>query len=559
MNRTLTFLLLSAFTGWAAIIPADRLGLWVPGQTVGVSGGIPTVFAGTNTITADGTGATDAAVAIATAVALADSNTVCYLPPGRYRLDEVVSMRPGRVLRGAGTNTVLMPVSTPAIRGYPFNVSDTYSATAAIITGYEKGSSNLLIGAELDAAIYAGGVGYLWQSNASYVSKTSGAQDLQQQMVKVVSITGSNIVIWPPVTWNMSNSLAPRFKAAPDAAHWERIGIEDMLIDMSQTTDGNAAPWGAGLTRCKNSWIKGVQVTNFISVGFYFLNDLFCEARTCFANTARATGPNHAGFQLYTTSGNLVVDSIGYRTFPGYEHMGLNSANAVLYSVFVEVDGGSGLIGGALYANHDAHPHMCLFEGNKVDVFQSDGADGSSSDMTLLRNWFTGTNSVLNQYRRGIDLRKRQYYYNIVGNLVGAPGVTWTYTNNLVFNDYAPAFCYSFGYGGIGAYDSTDLDHEVFSTAILLKNYDYANNAVPAAQESAETLPDSYAYAAKPSWWDSSPWPPYGPAVTTNRIPAETRLFGLNGGDTPVPPDPPLPSTNTATIRGTIKGTYLKQ
>ena len=409
MTRTLSILLLCSLPAMADIIPADRLGLWVPGHTVGVAGGVPTVFSGTNTITADTTGSTDAAVAIATAIALADSNTVCYLPPGRYRLDEVISMRPGRVLRGAGTNTVLVPVNSPAVRGYPFNVSDTYSATAPIISGYSKGSSNLLIGAELDTATYAGGVGYLWQSNASYVSKTSGAQDLQQQRVRIISITGSNVVIWPPVTWNMSNSLAPRFKASPVAAHWERMGVEDLLIDMSQTTDGNAAPWGAGFVRCKNSWFKNVQVTNFISVGFYFENTLFCEARTCFANKARATGPNHAGYQLYYCSGHLVVDSIGYQAFPCYESMGLNSANAALYNLFIEVDGGSGLIGGALFANHDAHPHMCLFEGNKVDIFQSDGADGSSSDMTLLRNWFTGTNSVLNQYRRGIDLRKRQY------------------------------------------------------------------------------------------------------------------------------------------------------
>src|SRR5262245_47417508 len=66
---------------------------------------------------------------------------------------------------------------------------------------------------------------------------------------------------------------------------------------------------------------------------------------------------------------------------------------------------------------------MLLFEGNVAAGFQNDGYHGSTSHITLFRNWFSGQHSEARRTGniKTLDLTRFSYYHNVVGNVLGFP------------------------------------------------------------------------------------------------------------------------------------------
>ena len=194
-------------------------------------------------------------------------------------------------------------------------------------------------------------------------------------------------------------------------------------------------------------------------------------------------------------------------------------------------------------SSHGAHPIMSLWEGNMAEQFQADGYHGSSSHQTLFRNQIHGLNPVNTQNRKMIDLCRANYYFNVVGNVLGDS--SWTPTAyeqsgsmegviyrlgypNMGNDDYVAAVPWPSIYGLIYP------DARVKSTLLRHGNYDYYNHATvwdPAI--STRTIPDSLIYSSKPSYFGSLPWPPIGPDVPgyVSDIPAKTRwnAYAISG------------------------------
>src|SRR6185369_10284641 len=81
-----------------------------------------------------------------------------------------------------------------------------------------------------------------------------------------------------------------------------------------------------------------------------------------------------------------------------------------------------------LSANHGDHPMMNLWEGNIGNELQTDNFWGSSSHQTFFRNNFTGTDPGVTANRKAFALDSQSLSNNIVGNVLGSPGMVWVFT-----------------------------------------------------------------------------------------------------------------------------------
>lgn len=90
------------------------------------------------------------------------------------------------------------------------------------------------------------------------------------------------------------------------------------------------------------------------------------------------------------------------------------------------------------------------------------------------------------------------------------------------------------GGSGPGPDDFQEMDLDVFNTALLKGNYNYATASIPSAESlSGDTLPDSLYRASKPDWFGSLAWPAFNAAApgtpAYTQIPAGYRY--VNGMD----------------------------
>ena len=117
---------------------------------------------------------------------------------------------------------------------------------------------------------------------------------------------------------------------------------------------------------------------------------------------------------------------------------------------------------------------------------------------------------------QAIMLYEWNYYNSAIGNVLGYSGYTGIYQAD------------TSAMGTPGIYRVSSSDAKTSSTLIREGNYDFVNNAL-VWSAGAKDIPDSLYLTAKPSWWDSSPWPPFTPErggfnpANINKIPAQTR------------------------------------
>lgn len=179
-------------------------------------------------------------------------------------------------------------------------------------------------------------------------------------------------------------------------------------------------------------------------------------------------------------------------------------------------------------------------------MFGADGYYGGAAWATALRNYFLGYNPNGNVSGNAVQLKRMNYYYNMVGNVLGS-----TSQNPTVYDTGCNVpNIYELGYPNTGNCDTVAFDgftvpggypdSKVASTLMRWGNYDYFNHAtrfvsseIPSGVSvpSDQIIPNSYYYASTPAWWSAGiPWPPIGPDVTggngdtsghVNKIPAQ--------------------------------------
>jgi len=128
-------------------------------------------------------------------------------------------------------------------------------------------------------------------------------------------------------------------------------------------------------------------------------------------------------------------------------------------------------------------------------------------------------------------------YYNIVGNVLGTTGYETIYEIIGNFTYTGSKSIYRLGFIDAGDADAAGNDSQVKSTLLRHGNWDSVTNGVVWDPNIADhVIPDSLYLKAKPSWFGTLAFPPYGPDLTpmTGQIPAEVRY--KQGSTRPKPP-----------------------
>jgi hypothetical protein len=552
---------------WSGILAPSRAVDW---SKAGVENGIPNRAAIYTTLNPGAP-----ADQINAAITACPAGKVVYLSEGTYNLSSGIVMKSDVTLRGAGANKTFLVFSgtNACFGGYSvvcftaenhvwggdadalpggsnaatWTAGFTQGATQITLTNV--GSSGLTVGQYiiLDQANLAADNGELFVcDNTNYPCSLEGGnggrvmngiQHGQTQVVKITAINGSTYTITPGLyapNWNGTLSTG---------AWWVRMiqlaGIEDLSVNH----DGAAGEInGIFLYGAINCWVKGVRSVNSNRDHVQLCVSAHNTVTDCYFYGTQHGLTQSYGVEIYLGSDNCVVNNIfQHVTAPQMLQLGCGNVEAYNFSINDFENASADFLYGSA-TDHNEGNEYDLFEGNDGSMFGADLFHGTGGMNTLFRNRFTGWEAGKKNNLIPVRLDSYKRYCNIVGNVLGTPGITTKYQTAA---PYGSGSVYSLGNGNSNGTVSIPADPLVPATTLRWGNYDVVNdsarweasevpggiakyaNPVPANR----TLPASFFLSAKPGWWPSGiAWPPIGPDVTggnisnlaghANRIPA---------------------------------------
>lgn len=566
----------------AEIIPADRRTDWIPGVTVGVPGGIPDRKDIGVTVDAAkyGTGSVDASDTIGAAIDACPSGKVVFIPAGTYRLDNRVYRVPkGNItIRGAGMGKTILKANSKA-QVLLLGTSDWPKPKAgiAIMGGAAKGNTVLKVA---DAStITVGNLVKVVQDNPPYVivgAQPTADTKVMSAVFRVVERTATTVTVTPPlpIDFTLSPMLVP-YKIPPLV----NTGVEDLTIDCNSMS-------GFGITfeQSWGCWIKNVEITKSTSRQMFLVCFVSGEIRHCYTHDVVGGGPNHEGIDLYEDGCfNLIEDNVAYDGgFPGIilgDSKGGCAGNVIAYNFAYNANVGAGTMAGMdISVSHGPHNMMNLVEGNIAGGMGSDGYFGSTSHITVARNWFTATHPTAKENLIAVNVGRWNTYFNMVGNVLGTSSFSAGLLQPEIPFGYQTPVIYKLGFPNMGnnGFSETwgpstppdytaqaanqpgsnshgergrslqELDLNVKNTMIRHGNYDYLNLAIAWDGAIADhTIPNSYFRTSKPAFFGDLAWPPFDPASPPGvfndsnlcKIPAGYRF--VHGADPVGTPSPP--------------------
>lgn len=385
------------------------------------------------------------------------------------------------------------------------------------------------------------------------------------------SCSGTNVAVTidPPLeepNWNSSLSPQAWWATYPS----RNVGVQFGNVDDTNTgcTGGNSM--GVGFFNVVNGWAIGMGDVNecLAHVAAYYANRLTVENGYWFL--ARYSTSESYGFSGYVTDDSLIQNNIS-QAIAGAVILQEGSVGNVIFGNF-EINGyyqSSGYV--ISWANtHGIGNDLNLFEENIGSRFGIDAIHGTGNMNAFDRNLATATNvvcwisgpqsnpPVLSDYlgaswgtcTNGLQAVQNDSFHrfnNWLGNVLGTTGINTAYQNTMgavysigqgytdgVTNVTVPAdstvaqTMFRWGNcdptnGGAGGTPFTSCQFnssEVPTTGTLATSQQPYAQTVPGSH----TLPASFYYTSRPTWWPASkPWPAIGPDVTGGNI------SGVNG------------------------------
>lgn len=558
MDRKLSILVIVVVFGFPGYIRAQSAsGVIAPSRMIdwsgaGVQGGIPNR---TSICTTLSPGAS--ASQINSAIASCPSNGVVYLNAGTYNLSSGIDFggHSNVTLRGAGPDkTFLVFTGDTACNGLGADVciegSNSWQGgpqnTANWTSGYSQGTtqitlsntSNLHPGSSfivLDQLDDSSDNGNVFVCSAQGVCSTQGSggagrsNRAQQQLVTVTAINGSTVTISPGL-------YMPNWRASQSPGAWwanqiaSGDGVEDVSLDHTNSNDTA----GIGFNNASNSWVQNVRsiTPNRNHVWMYIATHITVED-SYFYGTKNG-GIMSYGIEPFQSSDCLIENNILQHVASPLLPTGPDSGNVYAYNYTIDdyypVSPGWMMDG---YQPHAAGQDMSLFEGNEVDGIRSDAIHGTRDFLTLFRNRVLGWQTGATNNTKVIGLESYSRYFNIIGNVLGYPGLHSQYQDLAPSGSNPNHSIFVLGWSGNdGSTGNIPDDPMVASTLMRWGNYDVVTGAarwdsseVPSGLSqyanpvpSTHNLPASFFLSSKPAWWGTPwgnpPWPAIGPDVT---------------------------------------------
>ncbi len=539
-------------------VSSDRRTTWNAG--LDPVGGIPN-YTNVTCTGLDPTGATDNAAKINACISAASAQTAVYIPAGVYLVNSSINMKSNVVLRGAKSSQVpFLPTADATAttlnmggNAISFNggskTSNWYpgiNSGTTITAGYTTGSTNLTLSSITGYSV--GNYVSIYQDDdssfinlyqCSYCGEDNGYGHAMQQYAKITAINGTTITIDRPVY-----TVTPNFSSA-----WVRrqtFGISMAGVENIRLVGNGSNSELIYMNFARNCWAKGVETYNSGTYQILLAFSHQCEIRDSYCHTSNGPNAHLSGYAygitvMWWNSDHKIENNIVRDTRHSIIFAGGGAGCAVLYNYSTdnyESETTTNL--SQDITTHAAHPHMNLFEGNSAQKLSDDSTHGSSSHNTWFRNYSTGTRSTpaFSWSQWGVDIFAWNWYYNIVGNVVGQS--SWTTGTVLANGNCSPTEpdVYRFGCNGTpGSY----IDSVSYSTAIKHGNYDYITKGVAYWDGGTDhALKNSLYYSSKPAFFGSLAWPPYGPDLNpmVGSLPAKQRFLGnaVISAGIPMPP-----------------------
>jgi hypothetical protein len=524
------------------IIPADRRIDW---SYAGIPGGIPhrTIICESVNSALYGNGTTDATAAIQLALENCPDGQVIYLPAGVYKVSDTIHLDDFDTLRGAGPGITILKHSGGYLRSMvdmrgmiywqiaglhkTYDVvqasKDAQAITLSTTAGISPG--DILLLNQLNDGVIVDPVGV--EGKCTYCGYENGDRVLGQ-LVEVTSVIGNQVYLNVPLHWTYDTGLDPWAYQVDKDAMIQNAGLEDLTLSQ----DSPDVEFMIEMDGAQYSWIMNVEIKNIQRRGMWVINSLQNEIRECYVHTGIDGYGRDRGYGILLdlhSSNNLVDDNIlSSIDGGGVMAAGGASGNVISYNYFHEIlfDDPWWLIASPSI-NHAPHPKMNLWEGNIANKAEADIIHGSSSHNTIFRSQSKGWQSeTITTRNNAIEIAAKNYYMNVVGNVLGTPGKSNRYEvlPNQPYDDWTDYVIWVLGVGS-GVDDSN-----VKNTLLRHGNFDYATNSViwdPGIPN--HDLPNSLYLSQMPGWWcQETPWPPIGPDVAglVNDIPAKRRFEG---------------------------------
>lgn len=435
--RFIFLLILTAVSALAQVVPEARRVDWIPGVTIGVRGGIPTVTTMyTNIYLAgcDKTGVTNCYTILKALMEACPSNQFLYAPAGIYTNSPSINPTTtgGWVLRGDGTNTIFRPEGHPSNTGLIAIDTTALSVDPIRLHGnHSKGATNLtVVGTDMSSHI-----GKMVQITRSEQTNDHDIQvmsiyledRLMRQLALIETVTDStNFTISHPLMWDFNKSYDPWIRVGQTPA--QKIGFENFSVEGG----GGSAFYLTGLAYC---WWNHVKVTLFANSDYFLneVNNLGLEIRSCATYSTNA-GSGTALWLATGSYGNWYENNYGWGGSPMFEVNGTSgSAYSYNYSTNAASDPntGDGAFVGNPFNSHGAHAMMNLFEGNQGTMFQlPDAYFGSASHTVVYKNHLHAWDPHPRNYLpRVLDINRWGTYISAVGNILGSSNRSGWYYN----------------------------------------------------------------------------------------------------------------------------------
>ena len=558
---------------WAVYdLPADRWMTWAGKTGLDPVIGIPNYTSVTCT-GLDPTGASDNASKINACITAASPKTAVYIPAGVYLVKSQINMKSNVVLRGAGASSPWMPLSSPGTTTLNISARINFdggskstnwtpgaSQGTSIVAGYATGSTQITLS---DASNYnVGNVISIFQDNDSAVISSKGygwlgeddgtGQRVLQQYSTITNKEGNVLTIDPPISYASPNPVRPAVRK--QTFNVVMAGLEDIKINRASTSDN----YLIFMRFVKNCWLRNIETYNSgnLSSGsphVWLQFSYQCEIRDSYFHHGESYDSGRSyGIQMYNwNSSHKIENNIIRDTRHAISFEGGGSNCAILYN-YTDDNGESvqgqgtvrdtSFLGEDTMTNHGSHPHMILWEGNSVTSWWGDYTQGSSSHITFYRNNVRCVNTTIplssNPWLWScIEVEQYNYYFNLVGNVIGQSSWTkGTVVNN--GNGGALPQIYRFGYSSAGG---SYTDSQPYSTAIKHGNFDYVSKGIAHWDGGADhAMRVSIYYNSKPSFFGTLIWPPFGSDLNpmVGSLPAIERYRGniIISGPRPSPP-----------------------
>ena len=507
--------LISITASLAEIIPQERRITWDPG----IPGGMTNRTTIGATVSADTTGVIDASSAIQGAINACPVGQVVFIPAGTYRMNSKISITKGITLRGAGTLQTLLRsyVNDHAIQvgNYPASPVATN-----VFRSPAKGATSITVSSITTPALSVGDHIVIDQINegTEVVNVDDFSRDgntrCLSQITKITAINGLTLTISPALYHAYSASQNPQiWKLGQTNGLTVGAGLENFTVERVSPT-GLEGVSNVLMVCCIDSWIYNIQ-SNLAQFRHVDLDRSFhCTVEHSYFNDGQHHDTGGFAYGVVCSNratANLIQNNIFRRLRHSMVVKEGACGNVYGYNYSFDTYQGDGFLAPDLML-HGAHANQNLYEGNCAVKADADFTHGSSSYNTFFRNYLTRatTAETISNGGRVVNLDYKQTYFNFVGNVLGAPSLTWTAEETGATRSSSSNYIWSLGFNGDG--DTTRDTTEPGDTLFRHGNYSARTGTVTwDSGMSDHNIPSSLYLASKPSWFGSLAWPPYEP------------------------------------------------